>query len=276
MRGYSFDIETAGLSGVQDEVIVVGFREEGSEGTVTVFYLDSEQVSSVDGAELVASGEIVLKACETEEELVERVGSFIESTGLCDGKARLYGYNSNTYRGGFDIPFLRTRCSMLDVDWVFAGVQHMDLYSVVETAFNTTQYRIDGLNKRPLQKVAEQLGIKYEGLNKQPLVNAVTEYMPSQSELEQILDSVPEIVASDLSTSDNSLDGAYQSFVPGSHYTVVQDDIDSEQVPVRYQSGDLDSVLQHNIADLEMTEGIRDRAERYLSNSHTIADSSTL
>lgn len=269
MRKYSFDIETTGLSGVQDEVIVVGFREELSEGVMTVFYQDSEQASSVDSADLVASCEIVLEACETERELIECVRSFVDSNGFRDGEAQLCGYNSNTYQGGFDIPFLRTRCSILDVDWVFERVKHLDLYDAVESSFNTTQYRIDGLNKKPLQKVAEQLGIEYDGLNKQPLLNAVTEYMPSQTELEQILDSVPEISMSDLSTADNSLTGVYQSIVPDSHYTVVQDDINSGQVPSRYQSGDLDAVIQHNVADLEMTEAILGRLQLYLKIRHS-------
>lgn len=41
--------------------------------------------------------------------------------------ARLIAYNANSWKGGFDLPFLRTRRLTRGVEWVFDGVMFCDL-----------------------------------------------------------------------------------------------------------------------------------------------------
>ena len=38
----------------------------------------------------------------------------------------LVAYNAESWKGGFDLPFVRTRCIRQGVDWVFDGVLFAD------------------------------------------------------------------------------------------------------------------------------------------------------
>lgn len=51
---------------------------------------------------------------------------------------RLVGYNAGSWGGGFDLPFTRTRCIRLGVDWVFDGVVFADLWDPINKRLNTT------------------------------------------------------------------------------------------------------------------------------------------
>ena len=59
-----------------------------------------------------------------------------------------------SWRGGFDVPFLRTRYAHLGLPWPFADVAYADVMSVVADRFNTT---VDGEEHRDLAGVYEVL-----------------------------------------------------------------------------------------------------------------------
>lgn len=40
---------------------------------------------------------------------------------------RLVAYNADSWKGGFDLPFVRTRCIQRGVEWMFDGVTFADL-----------------------------------------------------------------------------------------------------------------------------------------------------
>ena len=53
----------------------------------------------------------------------------------------LVAYNGETWSGGFDVPFLRTRYAERDLAWPFVDVPYADVMPLVTDRFNTT---VDG------------------------------------------------------------------------------------------------------------------------------------
>lgn len=54
----------------------------------------------------------------------------------------LVTYNAETFKGGFDLPFLRTRYAKAGIKWPFKGYKVLDLYPLVARYFNSTTKRI--------------------------------------------------------------------------------------------------------------------------------------
>lgn len=131
----AFDIETTGF-GADDLLTVAGFDSAvGSRvflntgGTASPPELESH----FDG---VASASVTLSAHETERELLEAVAAFADST-MSKRDVKLVAFNGETWNGGFDLPFLRTRLSHHEVDWPFADLPYIDVMAVFEARFNT-------------------------------------------------------------------------------------------------------------------------------------------
>lgn len=132
------DIETTGLAAT-DAVTVVGF--ELGLGC-RVFYRGGD-VAATECESIVGerSGEYVQSTrCESEAELLEAVAEFV-ATRLRPTDVLLVAFNGEVWRGGFDVPFLRTRFAAHDLDWPFRGVPYADLLPVIRDLFNT---RVDG------------------------------------------------------------------------------------------------------------------------------------
>jgi uncharacterized protein YprB with RNaseH-like and TPR domain len=51
-------------------------------------------------------------------------------------KYQICTYNGENWKGGFDIPFLRTQFLINDIHWAFAGMRHLDLYPLIDKRFN--------------------------------------------------------------------------------------------------------------------------------------------
>jgi len=79
---------------------------------------------------------IELRVCDSEEDLLTRLRN--ETSKRIQGKNRmLVAYNGETWRGGFDLSFLRTRCGFNDVQWPFDDVPYSDLMPIVQKRVNT-------------------------------------------------------------------------------------------------------------------------------------------
>jgi hypothetical protein len=138
----AFDIETTGF-GVGDEVTVVGFALPLG---VQVFVQTGGREPTRDVAAAVQAS---VEAC-CEREVVTRVAVHASEAALLDAVAGFVGgrlanadrllvaYNGETWNGGFDVPFLRTRYALTDAPWPFVDVPYADLYPVVTRRFNTT------------------------------------------------------------------------------------------------------------------------------------------
>jgi hypothetical protein len=92
---------------------------------------------------------VVVSGHDSEAGLLDAVGSFV-SERLRGEDILLVAYNGELWRGGFDLPFLRTRLLRCDVEWPFRDVPFADLLPVVTNRFNTT---VDGDEKSSLDDV---------------------------------------------------------------------------------------------------------------------------
>lgn len=131
----AIDIETTGFT-VNDEVTTVGF---GLEMGVRVFVQSGGR--SVDNLEATVEDRVAevvkLSVHESEAAMFEAVNRFTQDR-LQDDGVLLVGYNAEVWKGGFDLPFLRTRLARADVAWPFEDLPYADLLPVVTERFNTS------------------------------------------------------------------------------------------------------------------------------------------
>ena len=52
---------------------------------------------------------------------------------------RLIGFHADSWHGGFDLPFLRSACLRCGVEWIFDGLEFVDLWDLVKKHLNTTK-----------------------------------------------------------------------------------------------------------------------------------------
>ncbi|ELY39828.1 3'-5' exonuclease family protein [Natronorubrum tibetense] len=131
----AFDIETTGFT-VDDEVTVAGFALPlGVRIFVQTNGRDIEGVSEVvqDRTEC----HVQLSTHASERALLEAVGKF-SSDRLAGDDVLLAAFNGETWRSGFDLPFLRTRLTRTDVAWPFDELPYTDLLPLLTKRFNTT------------------------------------------------------------------------------------------------------------------------------------------
>jgi hypothetical protein len=137
----AFDIETTGF-GVDDEVTVIGFAVPMG---VRVFVQTGSR--DADGVERRVSDRVPVHVQvtthPTERALFEAVGSFTADR-LQDDDVLLVAFNGERWKGGFDLPFLRTRLARLDLAWPFRDLPYADLLPVLTRRFNTSVTSCDG------------------------------------------------------------------------------------------------------------------------------------
>jgi uncharacterized protein YprB with RNaseH-like and TPR domain len=131
------DIETTGFD-VDETVTVVGFAVPLG---CRVFVHDPD--GDCDDGELETAVQdyvekhVQVSTHASESALFQAVAGFVNER-LRDEDVLLVAYNGERWRGGFDLPFLRTRAATLGVEWPLSGVPFADLYPVVTRRFNTT------------------------------------------------------------------------------------------------------------------------------------------
>lgn len=151
LRHVTIDIETTGFD-VDDEVTVVGFTLE--LGCRVFYQIGGRQHDGCEKAVRERTGEHVkVSAHRSEAVVLESVAAFA-STRLQPNDVLLIAYNGEVWRGGFDLPFLRTRFAAHDVAWPFTDVPYADLLPIVRDQFNTT---IDGEGAADLATAYEVL-----------------------------------------------------------------------------------------------------------------------
>lgn len=134
------DIETTGFN-VTDEVTVVGFvLPMGCRVFVQrqpSYEQEAKELQSV--VETRADHHIQLSTHASETGLLRSVGEFAASRLRDDDELLLTAYNGERWRGGFDLPFLRTRLAVTDIEWPFRNLPYTDLLPIIERQFNTTR-----------------------------------------------------------------------------------------------------------------------------------------
>lgn len=140
LQQIALDIETTGFA-VDDVVTVVGFAVPMGCRVFVYDPGDECDDAALETAVQDRVAEYVQVSTHTAEPaLLRAVESFVAER-LRDEDVLVVAYNGERWRGGFDLPFLRTRAAATRVEWPFSGVPFADLLPVVTRQFNTT---VDG------------------------------------------------------------------------------------------------------------------------------------
>lgn len=135
----AWDIETTGFAW-SDEITVIGFWFPGGH-TELVVNTDGETFwpDHIRRALEETSGgvSVSVTGVESERELLESTREVLFDRFEREYN-RLVAFNAESWKSGFDLPFLRTRCLQHDVDWVFDGIQFADLWDPIKKRINTT------------------------------------------------------------------------------------------------------------------------------------------
>jgi len=145
----AFDIETSGLN--DDSVITVaGFAHDLGESLIlNVNGRDApEHQTPTTALDEHSAGAISLVVTTDEQELLEEISEI--ASGQIDGDRHyLTAYNDETWNGGFDLPFCRTRFLNHDMDWPFQDLAYADMMETID--------RFDTNDQRDLMSVYNQL-----------------------------------------------------------------------------------------------------------------------
>ena len=127
----AFDIETSGFD--DDAVITVaGFAHDLGESLIC--NLDgrtADRTTLVTALDDHSDRTVQLELVDDEQALLEAVATF--ATHQLDGDRHyLTAFNGETWSGGFDLPFCRTRFLRHGMDWPFGDVAYADMMQIVD------------------------------------------------------------------------------------------------------------------------------------------------
>lgn len=132
-----FDIETTGLE-TSARVTSVGFSLPLG---CRVFLNTGEHEFGCEDAELWLrerfETHVDLSVHASETACLEAVATFLEEK-VAPREYLLVAYNGERFKGGFDLPFLRTRYVLQTLPWPFDGIPYADILPLVQNRFNTT------------------------------------------------------------------------------------------------------------------------------------------
>lgn len=126
----AFDIETSGL-GSDAVVTVAGFAHEPG---VSVVLNTGGRTAHADRLSERLTDRVTtpvsLEVCSDEQALLASVADIADRIDA--DRNYLCAYNGETWNGGFDLPFLRSRCLAHERPWPFAGFPYVDILSVID------------------------------------------------------------------------------------------------------------------------------------------------
>jgi len=226
-RGHiAWDIETTGF-GWSEEITVTGFWYPDSHATIVVNAGPHAVEEDALETALVDASRTSVRVCVTEDEtgLLQEMRQEVFERFDHDYN-RLVAYNADSWKGGFDLPFIRTRCIQQSVDWMFDGVVFADLWEPVKKRLNTTHTAYGASND----------------------VNTLTG-------AHAILFSPGEPLTDTLEEEGEHAwyrDSPYDPFE------------DSGSAVAHYQRGDLCPVAKHNLADIHRTWELGELVRRFV------------
>lgn len=141
----AWDLETTGFAW-SDQITVSGFwfphgHTEliiNTSGENLDRELARDQLARVSDVESVS---VTVAADETE--LLEAIQHILFEQ-FDRNHNRLVAFNAESWKSGFDLPFLRTRCLRHDFSWLFNNIQFADLWNPIKKRMNTTHTAYSG------------------------------------------------------------------------------------------------------------------------------------
>jgi len=134
----AFDIETSGLN-ESSEITVAGFAFDLGEYLIlNTAGRSADQKSLVKALDRESNGAVQLEVVQSERYLLEAMSSFA-SKRLDGDKHYLTAFNGETWSGGFDLPFCRSRFVSHDISWLFGDIAYADMMQIVDR-FDTNDH----------------------------------------------------------------------------------------------------------------------------------------
>lgn len=135
LKPVAFDIETSGFD--SDSIITVaGLAHQ--LGDFLIVNTDGRRVNRTEirqTMELHSGQHLDLAVCPNERTLLETLRE-IGDEHLNGDRHYLTAFNGETWKGGFDLPFLRTACVKSGITWPFPDMAYADMFAIVDR-FNT-------------------------------------------------------------------------------------------------------------------------------------------
>jgi len=258
----AFDIETTGF-GAHETLTTLTLEDSGryhiwinTDGRTVDIQSIRETVSEQSGED------VKIYAAMDSTELLESVGTYIsENFNSLDV---LVAYNGETWKGGFDLQFLRTACLQTGVGWIFDDVNYMDIYPIFgkKNRFNTEIPSHEKLNKTPLKEFADWMGVEYDSdMTKDEIktVIASTQYDP-----QKIIDWATETEREDIPTKDYSDQvGVYKALTGDVHK--YDPWANSANAVTAFEDGNFTDLILHNLADVVKTTELTEMAINLVS-----------
>lgn len=137
-RHIAWDLETTGFAW-DAQITVSGFWFPDAHADIIVntsgTSIQTEEHET--HLEQVSGATVTLTPVDDEAELLETMQRIMFDR--FDRKYnRLTAFHGDSWQGGFDLPFLRTRCINHGVDWIFNGILYCDVWNPVKKRLNTT------------------------------------------------------------------------------------------------------------------------------------------
>ncbi|WP_136718615.1 hypothetical protein [Halorientalis salina] len=224
----AWDIETTGF-GWSAEITVSGFWFPHGHATliINVGPHSVDKQDFVDRLTGVSGVPVSLFVASDEGELLSEMKRVVFERFDREYN-RLVAYNADSWKGGFDLPFTRTRCIRQGVDWMFDGVLFADLWEPVKKRLNTT-YTAYG-----------------SSANVNSLTGSYNLLLGQNNRLPMLLD--------DLEDHSWYYESPYDPFE------------DSGSAAAHYREGNLLPVLEHNLADIHRTWELAELIRRFVSS----------
>lgn len=160
MKTAALDIETTGTA-PDDRITVIGI--DIPMGSSLFLNTDDREYPDVISEQLANDFDRVVNvtAYESERDTLAAFQTFVTERFAHDEERdrdefKYAAYNGETWNGGFDLPFIRTRCRHHDLDWPLLG-PYIEVMEVIGNRFNVSDQSLetaygelvgDGLNAR--------------------------------------------------------------------------------------------------------------------------------
>lgn len=144
-RHVAWDIETTGFAW-DDEITVSGFWFPAGHADLILntngAHVDTERLKT-NLEKVSGNPPVTVTPVDDECDLLTSTAEVVFEKFDREYN-RLIAFNAEVWKGGFDLPFIRTRCFENGVDWIFDGIQFMDLWDALKKRINTTHTAFGG------------------------------------------------------------------------------------------------------------------------------------